>query len=146
MFSVGRDSLLKLNSLDDRLVRILVESISISPIDFMVGCTSRDISEQKQLFIEGKTKTMNSLHLVKPKSHAVDIFPLKKDSFGRSSVPWNSHRYFYLMAGCVLSVAERVCRGQDWSVRWGGNFNGDENLENDSFLDLVHFELREKRK
>ncbi len=52
-------------------------------------------------------------------------------------VDWNDRNRFFYLAGIVKGCAARL----GLKVRWGGDFNQDQNFRNDSFVDLPHFEL-----
>jgi len=146
-FRFGNRSARLLEQLDERLVKVLYETIAFSYIDFTVISTKRTILEQERLLREGNTRTLNSLHLNEPKSHAVDIAPIKFNSSGRSFIPWDDLHYFYFLAGSILHSAQRIIHREnaDWSVRWGGDWNMNRSFVVDdpkeSLNDLVHFEL-----
>lgn len=46
---------------------------------------------------------------------------------------------FYLMAGVIYALAHE----REIVIRWGGNWDGDADLDDQTFFDLVHFELME---
>lgn len=60
---------------------------------------------------------------------AVDVAPFPID--------WEDHARFYFLAGYVHAVADRL----GVKIRWGGDWDGDGDLHDSSFLDLPHFEL-----
>jgi peptidoglycan L-alanyl-D-glutamate endopeptidase CwlK len=94
----------------------------------------RTLAEQRRLFSEGLSKTMNSKHLPQPGGFAwaVDLSPLPID--------WDYANGFYYFAGMLQGVArESVPPG--WKIRWGGNWDMDFELTDNKFMDLVHFEL-----
>ena len=62
-------------------------------------------------------------------SLAVDAAPYPID--------WNDTDRFYYFAGVVKGVASQL--GID--IRWGGDWDRDNNLKNQKFFDLPHFEL-----
>lgn len=75
-----------------------------------------------------QVKFPNSKHNVQP-SNAVDVVPYPID--------WDDHHRMYYFAGYVTGVAERL----GISVRWGGDWDTDTEVSDNSFNDLVHFEL-----
>ena len=97
----------------------------------------RDLATQEEYVRTGKSKTMNSLHLLQADgwSHAVDVAPYPVD--------WQDAKGFALFAGKVLGMAElyyeqglikhRIRSGVDW--------DGDGNVREHSFFDGPHFEL-----
>lgn len=54
------------------LVRIVRRALALSAVDFGVAEGVRSLARQRELFAEGKTRTMNSRHL---SGHAVDLYP-----------------------------------------------------------------------
>lgn len=127
MYSFSNSSKLKLLQADDRLQLIAFEAIEL--IDFTVLETLRTPERQKELFDEGKTKTMNSKHLIKPKSKAIDVVPYP--------INWDYLPSFYYLAGVWMSIAGR----HNINLRWGGNWRKDNNFKDNDFMDLVHFEI-----
>lgn len=65
-------------------------------------------------------------------SQAVDAAPYPID--------WNDTKRFYHFAGYVLGVAELL----GIPIRWGGDWDGDHDLNDQDFNDLVHFELEKE--
>lgn len=63
-------------------------------------------------------------------SLAVDVAPYPID--------WNDLKRFYHFAGFVKGVA----LGLGLRIRWGGDWDGDHDFKDQSFNDLVHFELQ----
>jgi peptidoglycan L-alanyl-D-glutamate endopeptidase CwlK len=97
----------------------------------------RTLAEQAELFHKKASKTMKSWHLVQPDgyAYAVDIAPYPID--------WDNKKRYYYFAGVMMTIArEELPEG--YYLRWGGNWDGDEDLDDQSFMDLVHFELRRK--
>jgi len=103
--------------------------------DCTVTYGKRSISEQQRLVSEGLSKTMNSKHLEQEDgySHAVDLAPYPID--------WNNTKRFYYLAGMMLALAPRYLP-DGWKLRWGGDWDMDNDLDDQSFMDLVHFEIR----
>jgi hypothetical protein len=64
-----------------------------------------------------------------PSSRAVDVAPYPID--------WNDTRRFDHFAGIVVGIAHR----SGVKIRWGGNWDRDNDLNDQNFNDLVHFEL-----
>lgn len=98
--------------------------------DCVILCGHRGEAEQTAAFESGKSKTPwpKSKHNATP-SLAVDVAP--------SPLDWSKLHEFYLFAGYVLGVAE----GLGIRVRWGGDWDGDKDIRDQKFNDLVHFEL-----
>ena len=86
----------------------------------------RTESEQAKLVADGKSRTMNSRHLT---GDAIDLAPYPID--------WNNIKRFYYFGGIVMGIAERM----NIPIRWGGDWDMDDDLDDQSFMDLVHFEI-----
>ena len=104
-------------------------------IDISVVYGDRTIEEQARLVKTGFSKTMNSMHLIQNDgyAHAIDICPYPID--------WNNKKRFYWMAGMMEVIAKDLLP-VGWYLRWGGNWDGDEDLDDQTFMDLAHFEIR----
>ena len=82
MYTFGKTSMSKLKGVHKDLVSIMVEAISVSPVDFGISEGLRTKERQRELVREGKSQTMNSRHLT---GHAVDIFIYKiRKQYGSS--------------------------------------------------------------
>jgi len=115
---------------------VLFEEV-VKDFDCSVICGYRTEQEQMSAYIEGNTQTRwpDSRHNVGP-SMAVDVAPYPID--------WNDRERFTLFAGFVLGLASALkAQGRIFhSVRWGGDWNGNRQVSDNKFDDLVHFELR----
>ncbi len=94
----------------------------------------RTETAQRKLVDEGLSKTMNSKHLPQRDgfAHAVDVAPYPID--------WENTKQFYHFAGYVQGIADRL----GIEIRWGGDWDSDFDLDDQTFMDLVHFELVEE--
>ena len=74
---------------------------------------------------------MNSKHLAAADgySRAVDAAPWPID--------WQDTKGFYHFAGFVRGIAAQL----GIKIRWGGDWSNNMNLNDQTFFDLVHFEL-----
>lgn len=131
MFQFSETSWTRLRTCDPRLQTVMVQAMSYQLTDFMVIEGARTQADQQKLFAAGKTKTMNSKHLFNP-SKAVDIAPYPVD--------WRDLKRFYFLAGIVKTAALEL----GYPLRWGGDWDGDGDFGDQSFNDLVHFELLEE--
>lgn len=103
---------------------------AIRNFDFSVIEGHRSNERQDQLFHAGKStlRAGESKHNQTP-SQAVDIAPYPID--------WNDHRRFHLLAGFMFQSAAN----HGIALRWGGDWDGDWELDDQSFIDLPHFEV-----
>ena len=62
-YVLGKRSLQKLGTVDDRLQRIVQYAITVTKQDFSVICGIRTKAEQRKLVASGASQTMKSKHL-----------------------------------------------------------------------------------
>jgi hypothetical protein len=108
----------------------------IKHYDCAVICGHRSKEDQDKAFHEGRSKVQwpNGKHNKQP-SLAVDVVPWFSN---KPNIRWNDSSKFYEFGGFVQGVAATM--GID--IRWGGNWDGDDELKDQTFFDLPHFELR----
>lgn len=123
----------RLAECDPRIQSVFNEVIK--HFDCTVLCGRRLKTEQDAAVASGNSKTPwpMSKHNPKP-SKAVDAAPFDRPS---RPVDWDDRERLTFFAGFVLAVA----RIQGVPLRWGGDWNKDTRLADNSFDDLVHFEL-----
>lgn len=100
----------------------------------------RNEADQHAAFLSGASKLdwPNGKHNANP-SMAVDVVPypinLSNDKMNLCNI--------YYFCGFVLGIAQRLKdEGKmTYSVRWGGDWNGDHHIGEQNFNDLPHFEL-----
>lgn len=143
----GNASKQRLATCHPDLQKIMNEAIKY--IDFSVVEGYRTAAEQEKYYREGKSKTLNSKHLLRycPEysgqySYAVDVAPYF------SSTPhtdFNDREEFCLLAGVILSTAKRLKEeGKIKSdIRWGGKWSK-ARIKGNTFFDGPHFEIKEK--
>jgi len=90
---------------------------------------------QDRLVAEGKSKNPfpTSKHNCYP-SHAVDVAAYHKTI---PHVDWTDEYAFYYFAGYVQRVADEL----GIKIRYGGDWDRDCEMDDQTFFDLVHFEL-----
>jgi hypothetical protein len=130
MPSFGKRSKENLKLCDVRLQDILMEAIKY--YDFAVICGHRGEEEQNKAFHEGRSKLKfpQSKHNQNP-SKAVDVVPYP--------INWNDESRFFYLAGLIKGIASSMGH----VIRWGGDWDGDGDFNDQSFIDLPHFELKE---
>lgn len=127
----GDRSLRELDTLHPALQEILREAIKV--YDFIVLEGHRGEEAQNKAFREGKSKIKwpDGKHNKNP-SHAADIAPYPID--------WDSKhaaKKFAFLAGLVTGIAH----SKGYSVRWGGDWDGDGQMDDQRLHDLPHVEL-----
>tara|TARA_R100000458_G_C8238785_1_gene218398 strand:- start:512 stop:904 length:393 start_codon:yes stop_codon:yes gene_type:complete len=99
--------------------------------DCTIVCGHRGEEAQNEAYKRGnsKVKYPHGRHNANP-SRAVDVAPYPID--------WTDRDRFHYFAGYVKGIASQM--GID--VIWGGDWDNDTDLKDNSFDDLVHFELK----
>jgi peptidoglycan L-alanyl-D-glutamate endopeptidase CwlK len=130
MAKFGKRSLKKLKDANNKLQIILNDAIEI--MDFSILETHRDKATQNKYYNNGKSKLRypQSKHNILP-SKAVDIAPYPID--------WNDTKRFYYLAGIIKGIAN----AHNIKIRWGGDWDSDNDFDDQSFMDLPHFEVVE---
>ena len=112
------------------LQTIMNDVIKITDIKIISGL--RNEEEQNYLYRMEFSKKMfpNSRHnaILPALSEAVDIAPYPVD--------WKDEEKFYYVAGIVMGVAGML----GINLRWGGDWDMDTELKDNSFNDLAHYE------
>jgi peptidoglycan L-alanyl-D-glutamate endopeptidase CwlK len=103
--------------------------------DCTIVCGHRGKREQDEAFNSGKSKVEHphSKHNFMP-SLAVDVAPYDAKL---GAIDWNNAYQFYHFAGYVRAVSTYL----GIRIRWGGDWNGDNDFKDQKFMDLVHYEL-----
>lgn len=127
MFKFGSSSLKKLEGVDKRLVEVLKEAISISPIDFTIVEGIRTLERQKEMVKEGKSKTLKSKHI---EGKAVDVCACVP------KVDFNATIDTALIVGIIYAIANKRGLKVRLGALWGGH-----SFANNSFKDLYHIEI-----
>lgn len=128
----------KLEGVHPNLVKVLNRAIEITKQDFSITEGVRTKSQQKRYYYQGKSKTMNSKHLVQADgySHAVDVVPYP--------VSWKLDK-FYPIAEAIKQAAEEL----NVKVRWGGSWsllNGSKLSVEDMVGEYSNAKLKEGKK
>ena len=121
-------SAIKLAECDERIQRVFNKVIRTIDHTILVGY--RDEATQEEMYDQGRSQLQfpKSKHNKLP-SQAVDVAPYPID--------WNDRERFTLFAGFVLGTAQQM----GINLRWGGDWDKDWETADNSFDDLVHFEL-----
>ena len=125
----GKRSMERLNTCDEDLVALFQEVVKYFDCSVLEGYRGEE--KQNKYFNEGKSKLKypEGRHNKKP-SNAVDVVPYPVD--------WNDREQMSYFAGFVKGVAYKM----GIPIRWGGDWNNNNDLKDNNFDDLPHFELR----
>ena len=128
MAEFSERSMSRLMTCDPRLQEVF--EIVVKYFDCTILCGHRGEEEQGRVYREGKSRARwgQSRHNSLP-SVAVDVVPYPID--------WVDRERMTHFAGFVLGIA--ASRGI--SVRWGGDWDQDTEVEDNRFDDFPHFEL-----
>jgi peptidoglycan L-alanyl-D-glutamate endopeptidase CwlK len=137
MPKLGQPSLDKIETLDPRWKPVLRDVIEI--VDYTVVCGHRNQEKQTEAFEGGFStkKWPRSRHNQVP-SLAVDLAPWNKKA---PHIRWDHKEEFILLAGVVIACAEVY----NLKIRWGGDWDGDFNQHDQTFMDIGHYELFNKK-
>jgi len=129
MAKFGKSSRKRLKTCDEKLQMLFNEVIKAFDCSILVGHRGED--DQNKAYAEGNSQLRwpKGKHNKKP-SIAVDVAPYPID--------WEDRERFSYFAGFVKGVAWRL----NIPIRWGGDWDGDNDLSDNNFDDLVHFELK----
>jgi peptidoglycan L-alanyl-D-glutamate endopeptidase CwlK len=114
----------------------------IKHYDFSVLEGNRTLEKQQQYYSEGKSKLdgikRKSKHQSMP-SNAVDIAPYPIDFSNNGK----AKARFYMLAGYMFMASEELYKKGKIThkLRWGGDWDSDKDLSDQTFDDLPHFEL-----
>ncbi len=124
----GSKSRRELSGVHEDLQELFNEAIKYVDLTIIEG--KRSLERQTQLKAEGKTKTLKGKHL---EGLAVDVSPYPID--------WEKRENFIYMGGFVMGLAKSMGIPLRWGGDWNGLVNGQIELYDNNFDDLVHFEL-----
>jgi molybdopterin-guanine dinucleotide biosynthesis protein len=129
MPAFGKQSINRLATCHPKLQDLMKRVVKLYDITVIEGY--RTPEDQIKALKEGKSKVgpEQSTHCRKP-SMAVDVAPYP--------VNWQDRERFYYLAGLVRAVADQM----GIKVRWGGDWDQDQDFRDQTFDDLCHFELK----
>ena len=125
----GRTSRKRLKTCDEDLIFLLEEVVKYFDCTVLEGHRGKRL--QNKYFKEGKSKLKfpEGNHNKKP-STALDVVPYPID--------WDDRERMTYFAGYVKGIAMML----GIPIRWGGDWNSNNDLKDNNFDDLPHFELR----
>ena len=139
----GSRSTERLQTAHQLLQSVSTEAIKYWDFTILYGWRGEDI--QNELYAQGlSTKRFpDSKHNRmseegEPESWAVDVAPWFPDE---PHVRWNHPNDFRLLAGQIMGLAQPILLPRGFTLRWGGDWNMDQDTYNQTFFDLGHLEL-----
>ena len=124
----GKQSRTNLHACHQDLQNLFLEVVKYFDCSILEGF--RGEIGQNKAFHEGRSKLKypESKHNKMP-SLAVDVVPYP--------INWNDKERFYYFAGFVKGIASQL----GIVIRWGGDWDSDTQVHDQTFFDLPHFEL-----
>ena len=131
MAKFGQSSEEHLKTCDPRLQMLFREVVQTYDCSVWEG--HREEEAQNLYFRQGKSRLQwpDGPHNADP-SKAVHVVPFPFPGWEEKKL-----KSFYHFAGYVRRVAE----GMAIKLRWGGNWDRDTDMNDQSFMDLIHFEV-----
>ena len=143
----GNASKQRLATVHPDLQKILNEAIKY--YDFSITEGYRALADQKKYVSQGKSKTMNSKHLLrdcpeygKKFSYAVDIVPYFSEDIPH--VDYNDKEEFCYLAGFIMGIAKvyREFNIIQNDIVWGGRWSK-KRIKYNTFVDMPHIEIKD---
>ena len=120
----GKRSQKRLKGVNTKLVNVLNSLIKIMDVTIIEGVRSKE--RQAELLEKGATKVKYSRHM---EGKAVDLAPYPID--------WEDRERFHYMGGMIRGIGHQM----GVKIRWGGDWDSDGEIADNSFDDLVHVEI-----
>lgn len=111
----------------------------IKDYDCTVLCGMRTITQQKALVAKGASRTMNSRHIPRKDKGTGDEAFCRAVDVITYPVNWGDWKAHYYFGGIVKGIALKM----GINIRWGGDWDSDNDLKDQRFNDLVHFEYND---
>ena len=133
-YKFGTTSLARLDTCHPDLQRLMLEVIK--HIDCSIVCGHRDKTDQDAAVAAGKSKAPwpTSKHNSKP-SRAVDVMP-----WYPGGIRWTDREGMYFLVGVVKGIATQM----NIKIRIGIDWDGDNDMHDQDFVDGPHIELEEE--
>lgn len=117
-----------LRTCDPRIQILFREVVQTYDCTIIVGHRGQEAQDKAVREGNSKVSWPNGRHNSKP-SMAVDVAP--------HPIDWKNAKRFYHFAGYVQGKASEM----GIKLRWGGDWDRDFDLDDQDFMDLVHFEV-----
>lgn len=130
MAEFGKKSMEKLETCDDKLKILFLHVVTHYDCTVVEGHRPENV--QNEYFKTGKSKVKwpNSKHNSMP-SKGIDVAP-----YLNSEISWDA-KQCYNFAGFVMGCAAML----GIKIIWGGDWDSDRDIKDQTFNDLVHFQL-----
>lgn len=130
----------KLERVHPELRRLFDTAVKFYDCQILQG--ERTVEQQRANVESGVSETMDSKHLIangREYVEAVDVAPYPVIWPNKNHPGYNKElSRFYHFGGFI----EGLAKGMKIPLRWGGDWDSDHDFADQTFDDLVHFELR----
>jgi peptidoglycan L-alanyl-D-glutamate endopeptidase CwlK len=127
-FPFSQRSLENLESCHEDLQYLFKSVANVCDCTILIGHRGQEAQDEAFRTKLSEVKWPNSYHNQMP-SLGVDVAPYPID--------WADTKRFYHFAGIVRGVANNM----GTEIWWGGDWDGDMDLNDQTFMDLAHYEL-----
>lgn len=109
-FVFGSRSVRNLQSVHPDLVRVAHRALALSDVDFAVTEGLRTVERQRELYAQGKSKTLRSRHL---SGLAIDVV-----AYVNGGVNWNIDPFYFQIAEAFAGAARELQVPVVWGACW----------------------------
>ena len=139
----GTRSTERLVTMHSLLQSVFTEAIKYWDFTILYGWRGEEI--QNELYAQGlstkrwpDSKHSRMSEESEPESWAGDVAPWFSDA---PHVRWGRPNDFRLLTGQIMGLAEPILRPRGFTLRWGGDWDRDQDTYDQTFMDLGHLEL-----
>lgn len=144
-FKLGGRSKEKLKDVKPALAKVVARAIELSEVDFTVVQGNRTQKYQDELYAQGRTKPGPIVTKTRKSNHigggAVDLYPWIN---GKPYMPDRPTKKDFEMFKKIKVAMFAAAAEQGTSIRWGADWDKDGATDDETFVDMPHFELYNK--
>ena len=133
-FAFSRSSKGKLHTCDSQLHDLALRVLDVSPIDFSIICGHRNRDSQDEAFASGHS-------LVQWPNGNHNSLPSRALDFGPHPNPYDDRHMALMRYGVIAGVFYAKADEMGIKIRWGGNWDGDSDLTDNTLNDMGHIEI-----
>ena len=148
-FVYGHSSQSRLSTCHPLLQDTAQRALRLSPVDIAIVWGWRDAETQESLYRMKASKVQwpNSKHNHTTNGHACSL-ALDFAPYVNRRIDWNDTHAFALVAGVFFAAwgspfgaRRKDADGQQWGLRWGGDWDRDGQTTDQTFMDWGHIEM-----
>jgi len=138
-YKFSHSSLNKLDGVHPKLVKVVKKVMGLQVMDFLIAEGLRTPGVQEIYVLTGRSKTMNSKHLIQDDgfAHAVDLYPypINMQKVNRGEVKE------YIRFGILAGLMKAMGKQEGVNIIWGGDWDSDGLTSDTGFFDAPHFQI-----